>query len=125
MERSVTMIERRMSSERGCSTTWWRAPMKMSAKRGRRIARRMMQIYGPARRSVGGTPFSLHRARSRGRNDARHRRGGVVLRELLHLLGDVVAAEKLDQLQRLVEAGRDPAAGEAVSVDDEAGISLD
>src|SRR5258707_15845682 len=57
-------------------------------------------------------------------NGAGHRRTGVVLRELLHLLGDFITGDQFDELERLVERRGDAAAGDAIAVDHEARIAL-
>ena len=50
------------------------------------------------------------------RQRARHRRIGVILRVALNLLGLFVAPQELDDLQGLVQARGDPAAGHAVAI---------
>jgi hypothetical protein len=70
-------------------------------------------------------PSPRERTALRGGKPARHRRLGIILRHPLHRLGDLPVAEELDQLERFVQAGRDPAARDPVAIDDEARVPLD
>src|SRR2546423_5087134 len=70
-----------------------------------------------------GVSSRIERAGVRARYVAAEWRAREVLRDQLHLLGDLVAADARDQLQRLVDSRRDAAAGYAVAVDDEARVA--
>jgi hypothetical protein len=77
---------------------------------------------------LAAVPFGrliVQRAFARGGDPARDGWAGVILRVLLHALRHAGIGQQLDQLQRLVEPGRDAAAGQAVAVDDEARMALD
>lgn len=74
---------------------------------------------------LGAIGHIVQRAFARGGDAARDRRAGVILRILLDALRHPGIGQQFDQLQRLVEAGRDPAAREPVAVEDEARMAFD
>src|SRR6266850_5746619 len=88
-------------------------------------ARHTAATSAASRYFMGAFRLPAERTFVRGRQRARHRRIRVILRGALDRLGNVVARQQLDQLERLVETGRDPAAGHAVAVDDETWMALD